>query len=204
MKGKLIVFEGIDNSGKTTQLNKVFNWLNDKKYKVVKFRDPGTTKLGEEVRKILLHKEDIHIHKKSELFLFLTARTQLIYEKVKPSLENGFIVLLDRFTLSTFIYQGIINFFDLDLIKQLNKFSTDEIEPDIMFIFDIDLDTYKNRISKIKKDKMENKYDKYFQDMIRYYRTSGKQFGGKIINGNKSVDEVFNNIKDILQTELNL
>ena len=100
------VFDGVDGSGKTTQLNRLADWLRSQDREVVVCKDPGTTELGERLREILLSKSETPIHMRSEMMMFTTARTQLVEQIVRPALAAGKTVVLDRYVLSTVVYQG--------------------------------------------------------------------------------------------------
>jgi len=100
------VFDGVDGSGKTTQLNLFADWLGQQGHDVVTCKDPGTTELGERLREILLHQSETPIHIRSEMMMFTTARTQLVEQIIRPALDAGKSVVLDRYVLSTVVYQG--------------------------------------------------------------------------------------------------
>jgi dTMP kinase len=104
--GKFIVFEGVDHSGKTTQIDLAEKWLLSRGYKVARFREPGGTPAGERIRGALLDKE-LSIVPLCEMLLFMASRVQLLEQKIIPALNNGEVVLLDRYWFSTYAYQGI-------------------------------------------------------------------------------------------------
>ena len=101
-----IVFEGVDGAGKTTQLTQLVKWLEQRGTSVVTCKDPGSTKLGEALRSILLNSVDTPISMRAEMMLFTTARAQLVNEIVRPALAAGKTVVLDRYIYSTIVYQG--------------------------------------------------------------------------------------------------
>ena len=106
MTGKFITFEGIDGSGKTTQINLLEEKLSQQGISTLILREPGGTKLSEKIRDILLDRENINLSPSAESLLFVAARTQLMAEKIKPSLERDQFVICDRYTDSTVAYQG--------------------------------------------------------------------------------------------------
>ncbi len=118
----VITFEGIDGSGKSTQVDLLAEWLRMKGKKVATFREPGGTIITEKIRTILLTKGAEELSDKTELLLFLAARNHLITTKLIPLLETDTIVVLDRFSDSTLAYQGYGRGIDLDVIQQLLKF----------------------------------------------------------------------------------
>jgi dTMP kinase len=123
MKGKFIVFEGIEGCGKTTQIKLVKEWLSSQwPHAVIATREPGGTKLGSKIRDIVLASgKEESISNKAELFLFAADRNQHIEKVIKPQLESGGIVLCDRFVDSTVTYQGYGRGIRTELIEQINQ-----------------------------------------------------------------------------------
>ena len=149
MRGKFIVFEGGEGSGKTTQIQKLYQWLEtwSKTQEATKLlrtkdnfsgvkltREPGGTKLGKQIRQLLLNPSDaIAIASKTELLLYAADRAQHVEETLIPWLEDGYWVLCDRYTDSTVAYQGYGRQLDLDLIHQLNQIATSQLKSDLTF-----------------------------------------------------------------------
>ncbi len=131
----LITFEGIDGAGKTTQAKRLCEHLRGSGRKAVLYREPGGVPVSEKLREILMLSD---LTLQAELFLFEAARAELVHRKIKPDLQAGFIVILDRFTDSTLAYQGYGRGIDLRLIKELNDFATSGLRPDVTFLLDID------------------------------------------------------------------
>jgi dTMP kinase len=155
MRGIFVTFEGIEGSGKSTQAELFIRWLKEKGKKVISLREPGSTKLGEKVRDILLFSEPDQISDSAELLLFLAARAQIAEEKIKPALDSGSIVVLDRYSDSTLAYQGYAGVIAVETIREMNAFATAGISPDITFILDIDIEEGLKRSGC--KDRIENK-----------------------------------------------
>ena len=118
MKQRLISFEGIDGSGKSTQINLLAEWLSEKGVDCIIVREPGGTSISERIRDILLDKKNLHLTGEAESFLFLSARAQLAGEIIKPALKEGKFVICDRFIDSTIAYQGYGR--GMDLLKLKN------------------------------------------------------------------------------------
>lgn len=137
LAGKLIVFEGIDFTGKSTQAGLLAKRLQEKDCDVVTTREPGGTPIGERVREILLSRKNSEILPLSELLLFIISRAQLYTEVIEPSLKAGKIVLTSRHRLSSMAYQGYGRGIDLKLIRRLNDSSTKGRKPDITFLIDL-------------------------------------------------------------------
>lgn len=167
----LITFEGIDGSGKSTQIKRLTNWLESNQcIQPHVFREPGGTTLSEQIRTTLLDTKQ-HILPVTELLLFSAARAQLVEEKVRPLLEQSAWVILDRFFDSTTAYQGYgRNVMNVEQIQLLNRIAVQNLEPDITFFLDIDWHTSLKRRHTNKPDRMESGGDEFFQRVVEGYR----------------------------------
>jgi len=134
----LITLEGIEGSGKTTQIEYMATFLREKGYDYVITKEPGGTGIGEKIRAILLDPENDNIHPMTELMLYAADRVQHLKEFIVPMIESGKIVICDRFHDSTTVYQGVSRGVDLDVVGELNKLVLEGIKPDITFILDLD------------------------------------------------------------------
>lgn len=162
-----ITFEGIDGSGKSTQIELLKERLEDEGYEVRVFREPGGTAVSEKIRSILLN--PVHtIHPVTELLLFSAARAQLISEKVIPLLDQEIVVILDRFYDSTIAYQGYgRNSLPMKQIKDLNTIASHQSKPDITFYLKITLEDAKKRTAAARKDRMEQSGDPFYTEVIK-------------------------------------
>lgn len=133
----LITFEGGDGAGKTTLIEKVYQYLEKAGHKVTRTRAPGGTKIGAEIRRLLLSKHEEPISSRCELFLFLADRAQHVDEVIRPALDQHHIVLCDRFNDSTLAYQGARGFNE-KMLKQLLSFASDSLIPDLTLYLDLD------------------------------------------------------------------
>jgi dTMP kinase len=131
------VFDGVDGAGKTTQIKLFVEWLESKNYSVVSCKDPGSTALGEELRRLLLDKHHVPIAMRAEMMMFTTARAQLVEEIIRPALEQQKMVVLDRYILSTVVYQGHAGQLDPGDVWRVNQIATNGLMPDVSFIFDL-------------------------------------------------------------------
>jgi dTMP kinase len=140
MKGRLIVWEGGEGSGKTTQVAAIAAWLQStQSQEVLTTREPGGTALGKHLRNLLL-KEEIHtIHDKTELCLYAADRIQHLEEVIKPALAQGKIVLCDRFTASSIAYQSYGRGLDYSLVEQFNQIATNGLTPDLTIWLNLDV-----------------------------------------------------------------
>jgi dTMP kinase len=133
---RFITFEGGDGSGKTTQLNLLAKYLSRRGRGYLCTREPGATKLGKMIRRVLLEAGDEKIASETELFLYLADRAQHVCEIIRPALAAGQIVLCDRFTDSTVAYQGYGRGVDLRVLGDLNRIASGGLTPDLTFFLD--------------------------------------------------------------------
>lgn len=152
-KGVFITFEGIEASGKSTQAKKLYRWLLENNINALLTRDPGGTRLGEEVRNILL-KSDYHITPVSEAFLYAACRAQLTFELIRPALLRGEVVVSDRFSDSFIAYQGYGRGIELDQVIEMDRIATGGLKPDLTFLLDLPVEKAFQRIGE--KDRMES------------------------------------------------
>lgn len=139
--GKLIVFEGVEGCGKTTQIKATLLWLRDLvREEIVVTREPGGTDLGLEVRRLLLKAGVKPIQDRTELLLYAADRAQHVEEMLKPQLAHGKIILCDRYTDSTIAYQGYGRGLSLSLIHQLNEIATGGLASDLTIWLDVDVE----------------------------------------------------------------
>ena len=186
-----IVFEGVDGAGKTTQLTQLVKWLEQRGTHVVTCKDPGSTKLGEELRSILLSSVDTPISMRAEMMLFTTARTQLVDEIVRPALAAGKTVVLDRYIYSTIVYQGHAGNLSTDDIRQVNHIATEGLKPDLTFVIDLPVEVSMQRLGD-SLDRMESRGQEYFKKVragfIAEAERSPKDI--ELIDGNRPPEEI--------------
>ncbi|MGC9286566.1 MAG: dTMP kinase [Hydrogenobaculum sp.] len=187
-KPYIIVFEGIDGSGKSTQINIVYELLKDKNVKLL--REPGSTEIGEKIRDILKSQK---LDPKTQTFLIEASRANMIENHLK-----GFkgIVLLDRYIYSTIAYQGYGFGIDINFLKTLNDFVCDIYTPDIVFLLDIDPKTALKRLKR-EKDVFEN-LD--FLERVRDgYLELAKEYSFYTIDASKNVEAITDEITAVLK-----
>ncbi|MBN1858983.1 dTMP kinase [Candidatus Bipolaricaulota bacterium] len=136
-QGKLIVFEGLDFTGKSTQARLLGEDLRKQGYEVTLTREPGGTSIGEQVRQILLSDRNHDLAALSELLLFMTCRAQLTREVIEPALAAGNVVISSRYRMSSLAYQGYGRGLDLDLIRRLNDAATHHRPSDLVIFLDV-------------------------------------------------------------------
>ncbi|NIP86851.1 MAG: dTMP kinase [Planctomycetales bacterium] len=153
-------FDGIDGSGKSTQIALLVQDLQQAGHEVVTCRDPGSTQLGEAIRGLLLEDHQTPIHVVSELLLYMAARAQLVREVIAPALEAGQIVVSDRFLLSNVVYQGHAGGVGAEAAWQIGQLATGGIAPDLTFVLDLPPDAAVQRLDRTL-DRMEQRGDEY-------------------------------------------
>ena len=201
MKGKFIVIEGIDGSGKTTQINELSQWLNEtdlipENNQLVITREPGGTHIGQSIRSLLL---DTSIEKSpdsiTELLLYAADRAQHVNEIIRPALKKGDWVISDRFCGSTLAYQGYGRKLDIKLIKDLETISTQGLIPDITFLLDISVEeSIRRRISR-QDDRIEKEGREFLSNVSLGFHLLSADKKWKKISALKSKEDIINEIK---------
>lgn len=147
-KGIFITMEGPEGAGKTTILEMLYKHYKEKGIKIVKTREPGGIRIAERIREIILNPEHTEMDGRTEALLYAAARRQHLVEKVIPALEEGNIVLSDRFIDSSLAYQGFARGIGIDEIWKINEFAISSVLPDLTLYFDLDPETGLARINK--------------------------------------------------------
>ena len=206
MNGKLIVFEGSDGSGKTTILKNVNQKLTEQGYDIRVVREPGGTEISEKIREIIIDNDNINMTAKTESLLFAASRAQLVEEKIRPGLENGEIILCDRFVLSSLLYQGVGRGLGIDEVKKINDFATGDINPDLTIFFNIDYKTALIRKrANFSPDRLENEEFDFHKKIFDAYLDIAEKYKDDIkqVDATRSIDEVSSDvlklIKDLLE-----
>ena len=189
-KKPLIVFEGIEASGKSTSLQKAINYLKKNKIKYIAFREPGGTKFSEDLRSLILNKKS-KLNNKTDLFLLMASRSENIDKILKKNFKNK-VILIDRFVDSTIAYQHYGMGLDKDLILKMNNFLLGNLKPNFTFLSFVN---NKNMKKRLKLRKNTNKYDNF---KYKFYNNVQKGFL-KIANKNKSKYLILDSNKDNLK-----
>ncbi len=201
MKGKFIVFEGIDGSGKTTQINELSKWLIDsdlipENNQLVITREPGGTKLGQSIRSLLL---DNSIEKSpdsiTELLLYAADRSQHVNEIIRPTLTKGDWVISDRFCGSTLAYQGYGRKLDIKLIKNLENIATQGISPDITFLLDLPVEESIKRRKNREDDRIEKEGKEFLSNVSLGFQQLSNGSKWKKISAIKSKEKIISEIQ---------
>ena len=204
MKGKFIVFEGIDGCGKTTQINEIFKWLpksnlisNDSS--IVKTREPGGSLLGAKLRELILsnHKDNVPT-KLTELLLYAADRTEHVAKIITPALKNGDWVLSDRFSGSTLAYQGYGRNLDKEIIKNLDIIACQGQKPDITFFLDISIEESIARRKNQIPDRIESEGVNFLRKVNIGFKTIAKENNWIVISASNNKENITTTIKNAL------
>ena len=179
-KGIFITFEGIEGCGKSTHSALLYNHLKKLYQDCIHTREPGGTKLGEALRRTLLHSKDIEISDLAELFLFEAARSQIVKELICPALEEKKIIVCDRFSDATFSYQGFGGKVPVKTIEVLDRIATVGLKPDITILLDVDTETGLRRAKAKGIDRMEKKCLAYHNRVRAGYLKLARANPGRI------------------------
>ena len=196
MTSRLISFEGIDGSGKSTQIDLLSDWLTERNIEFVIVREPGGTSISERIRDILLDKQNLSFSGESESFLFLSARAQLVSEVIRPALESGKFVICDRFIDSTLAYQGYGRGMDLSQLEAMNNMAIGGCVPGQTFLLDVDIENSIQRRSGNEDDRMESAGVKFLSKVREGYIQLSTQFSNRInlLDSTEVKSSIFNKI----------
>jgi len=207
---RLITFEGIEGCGKSTHANLLAEYLESRGLKVLVTREPGGTRISEAIRNILLSPDFSEMHPYTEVLLYLASRAQHVYELILPSLQQGTIVICDRFSDSTLVYQGYVREININIIETMNKFATGGLTPDITFLLDVSPEEGLRRArSRNKKelrgeDRIEQEDIEFHSKVRTEYIELARRFSDRIhvIKANREIDEVQSDIRRIVDREI--
>ncbi|MDD5088951.1 MAG: dTMP kinase [bacterium] len=204
-----ITFEGIDGSGKSTQIERTAAWLTALGWNVLVSREPGGSRLGEVIRSILLDPQWHSMCARTEFFLYSASRAQLIEEIVTPHLaQPKAVVILDRYDDSSTAYQGGGRELGIEKIEAINAFATGGLVPDLSFVLDVDWETSqrRQRDSRGEPDRLEQNARDFFERVRAAYHDLCRRHASRMVllDGTKSADEVFAAIQARLDGRLNL
>lgn len=193
-----VSFEGIDGCGKSTQVKLLMEKLYDRKIKAFLVREPGGSKIAEHIRSILLDNKNNNMSSQTEALLMTASRAQLTREVILPKLDNGYVVVADRFQDSTIAYQGGGRGLDVSFLRNLNLFATEKLIPDLTFYIDVTAEEGFRRANKTKFDRIENA-GKHFQSKVRseYLKLVKKEPKRVIlVDGKDSIEKIHSIIWD--------
>ena len=208
--GRFITFEGLDGCGKSTQLEKAEHWLTEQGYDVLKTRQPGGTKIGRQIRSILLDPEHEELQPESELLLYLSDRIQHIQETIIPAKAIGKIVLCDRFHDSTVAYQGYGRGLNLNSIESVVAHCIKPYDPDLTILLNISPETVPLRLKKredyAEKDRLDLESLNFFKKTAQGFQVLAAAETERYVclNGEQDIEVIHQEIVAVLQERFQL
>jgi dTMP kinase len=197
-RGLFLVLEGPDKSGKSTQARLLVEELKAAGHDVVHTREPGGTSFAEEVRTILLDPKH-SVQPLAELLLYEAARAQHTEELLKPALREGKVVVCERYTLSTVVYQGYGRGLDLKVVDAANRLATGGLTPDLTFVIEIPDSEFSSRDAERAHDRLEREPESFRGRVRRGYRMIAQRQGVVALDGRKPVEDIRREIRKKLE-----
>ena len=195
--GLFITFEGIDGAGKSTQAALLKTYLDEKGVESILIREPGGTEVGEKLRAIIKDKAN-KIDHITEVYLFATARAQLVREVIKPALKENKIVICDRFVQSSLVYQGVARGLSQEVVAKINEVAIDGLAPDVTFFVEVPPSTTQERKEIGELDRIEQEGNDFIKKVHAGYKKMIEDDDKKtivIINGKLPKEQVHEQIK---------
>lgn len=210
-RGIFITLEGGEGVGKTTNIEWLDKYLKSRGHDVLRLYEPGGTELGEELRHLIKRVDFASpVCEKAELLLFCASRAQLVHQVIEPALEEGKIIICDRFADSTLAYQGVARSIPLEEVSMINNFAKDSLQPDLTILLDLDPETGFQRIHQGRHedqpDRMEMQSRKFYEDVRRAYLTLAQKEPERfcIVNAAPKLEDVQEEIRKILERKFHL
>jgi len=199
MRGRFIVFEGLDGSGKTTQAKQLAEHLIGQGHKVVEIEEPGGTPVGELIRASLLAPEH-SLEPLTELLLYEASRYELVRRVIRPALEDGAILICQRYSYSSLAYQGYGRGLPLERVEQLNEWATEGLKPDVVFFLDVPAEEGLRRLRVARRlDRIEGEGLEFLRRVERGYRALAERTVEMIrLDGTQSPEKLFGEILQAL------
>ncbi|SHI72321.1 thymidylate kinase [Malonomonas rubra DSM 5091] len=206
-----ITFEGIEGSGKTTQIQRLTKLLHQQGHSVLQTREPGGCSIADQIRGILLHPDNAEMDSRAELLLYAAARAQHIEQIVRPALNDNKVVICDRFTDATIAYQGDGRGLDRDLISQLNHLAAGNCRPGLTLLFDLPVETGLSRALQRESEQQnctEGRFEREKTEFHQRIRNGYLQLAKsepqrvKIIQADRSPEQVFEQVRGFVDSFL--
>ncbi|MDD4657663.1 MAG: dTMP kinase [Eubacteriales bacterium] len=198
LKGRFIVFEGLDGCGKTTQAQMLSDFLSHQGVKYLHVREPGGTTVGNKLREILLDPETV-LTRWGEVLLLAAARAQLVQDVIRPALAQGEIVVCDRYLFSSLAYQGYGLQQNVELVRQVNLEAVGGLMPDWTFLLDIEPEAgLARQANRRGLDRIEQRNAGFFQRVVEGYQQLAKDYGLIRLDGTASVQAIHQQVVTIL------
>ncbi|MCA9134658.1 MAG: dTMP kinase [Planctomycetales bacterium] len=200
MRGLFLSLDGVDGGGKSTQIKLLAACLEQAGRSVLTLRDPGGTQLGEALRELLLHRQEIPLDMTAEMLLYMASRAQLVSEVLAPALAAGQVVIADRYLLANVVYQGCAGGLDIDQIWQVGSVATGGLQPDLTFVLDLPVELAMQRIDR-GLDRLESRGLDYLRTVREGFLAQAQHLGEQavVIDASDSVEAVQQQLIDTLR-----
>lgn len=201
-----ITLEGPEGSGKSMQIRELADFVREQGFEVLTTREPGGTFIGDQIREVIMRMDNTMMHPNTEILLFCAARAQIVTEVIRPNLEKGVVVISDRYGDSTLAYQGYGHGLDLQILKDILKFATGGLQPDLTLLLDLEVDEGLNR--KIKGGSEWNRLDAQKVEFHKRVRNGYKEMAlaepdrWKVINASNEPHMVQQDIRKVILKKL--
>ena len=195
-----ITFEGPDGSGKSTIIKKVYDYLIENNYDVIKTREPGGSPIAEKIRNLILDTENTEMGYRTEALLYAASRAQHVEETILPALNENKIVLCDRFLISSLAYQGVGRDLGIENVRKINEFAINGVFPDFVLFFDVDpITTLKRKSSLDTAERLEKENNFHERVYNGYKEILNSEKNIEIIDATQSVEDVFSQCIKVLK-----
>jgi dTMP kinase len=195
-RGRFVVFEGGDGSGKSTQAARLAGWLRERGLTVCETFEPGSGATGAVIRELLLHGPEA-VMPVAEALLMAADRAQHVATEIEPALARGEWVVCDRYVPSSLVYQGVVRGLGVERVAALSAFATQGLAPDVVLVLDV-ADEFAAARQSAEPDRLEREGDGFHAAVRRAYRELAPQHGWVVVDGNGTVDEVAGRVRDAL------
>jgi len=207
MAGFFITFEGIEGSGKSTQMKLLTKKLKKMNYEVLFTKEPGGTKIGKKIRQILLDPIHHQMDDRTEILLYAADRSQHVVEKIIPAVEDGKIVISDRYIDSNIAYQGHGRRLDMKMVREINEWVIRDYWPDLTILLDLDVREGLKRARDLTPDKTGDRLERELIDFHKrvrdsYLKMADKEERFKIIDASRPPEEIFQDVLKAVKEEL--
>lgn len=201
MSGLFLSLDGVDGAGKSTQIAMLIDWFERQGRTVISPRDPGSTALGESLREILLHRQEIPLSMTAEMLLYMASRAQLVREVIRPALAKEQVVIADRYLLANVVYQGCAGGENIEHIWQVGTIATDGLMPQLTIVLDLPVEVAMGRIAR-GLDRLESRGQDYMQLVRNGFLQQARRLADAaiVIDASQPADEVHAKIIEALQS----
>ncbi len=203
MRGKFITFEGCDGCGKSTQLKKLSDYLTEKGVPHIFTREPGGGKISEQIREILLNGKNSEMTDECEALLYAAARAQHLVDRVEPALQEGKLVICDRYIHSSYAYQGYARGLGVDFVKKINAYAEEKYLPDLTIFINLSpADAFARKKGADENDRLEQAGAAFHERVYEGYVSLAKTEKNIVtVDGKGTPDEIFDEVLAALQAK---